>query len=348
MPTIVIASGARTPVGVKCGSLSKFAAEDLATSAAMEAITRAGIEPTTIDAAIGSNVYQFTAPRSQDIYFPRNVGIRCGLPIEAPALLVQRICGSGIQTVVNAFQQIALPDEIDDTTTVLCFGGETMTRAPQIMRSSRKSASYFWDFADGGTLEDTMLAGLGHDLANTSMMFTADEYGARIGVTRDECDEFAAQSHERAHSAQQHSHLNGGDRLKGVFAFAEKDHSGENVVLARDECVRPTSVEQLNKLPGFTPNKLVSAGNASEISDGGAAMVITSQKRAAELGMAVRYKIAGYGICGVEPRIMGQGPVPSIRQALQRSGIALIFNVDTIVDSLKLSCKKAAYLGRLV
>ncbi len=323
IPTVVIASGARTPVGLKCGSLSNFAAEDLATAAANEAIARAGINPNNIDAAIGSNVYQSTAPRSQDIYFSRNVGIRCGLPIEAPALLVQRICGSGIQTVINAFQQIALPNKIDDTTTVLCFGGETMTRAPQIKRTQRKSASFFWEFDDNGTLEDTMLAGLGHDLANTNMMYTADEYGASVGITRNECDIFAALSQERAKFAQRNSHLNGGDRLKGIFAFSEVNHSGEAIVLARDECVRPTSFEQLSKLPGFTPNKLVSAGNASEISDGGAAMVVTSQTRATELGITTRYKIAGYGISGVEPKIMGRGPVPSIKQALKRAGIKM-------------------------
>jgi acetyl-CoA acetyltransferase len=173
-PHVVIVAGARTPVGVKCGTLSNFSAEDLAVLAARETIRRAGVTGESIDAAVGANVYQFTAPGTQDIYFPRNVALRCGLPTESPALMVQRICGSGLQTVINGFQQIALPDELDDAGVVLCFGAETMSRAPRINRSPRRSAANFWEFGDNGTVEDTMLASLNHDLAETTMMLTAD------------------------------------------------------------------------------------------------------------------------------------------------------------------------------
>jgi acetyl-CoA acetyltransferase family protein len=317
----VIAGAARTPVGVKCGTLSGFAPEDLAVEAAGEAIRRAGVDRSDIDAAFGANVYQFTAPGGQDIYFPRNVSLRCGLPIDKPSLLVQRICGSGFQAVVSAIQQIAMPPAFDDTGVALCFGAETMSRAPRILRTPRRSGAQFWEFGENGEIEDTILAGLNHELAHTSMMLTADEYGASTGVTRRECDEFAVRSHARAHQANRESHLNGGDALGGMFAFEAEDLEGKTVHLAHDECVRETTVAELESLPGITPSGLVTAGNASEISDGAAAMVVADRDRARELGLPARFEIAGYGICGVEPRVMGRGPVAAIRQALDRTGL---------------------------
>ena len=320
-PRVVIAGASRIPVGLKCGTLSNFSAEDLGVLAAEEAIRRSGVAREQIDATIGANVYQYTAPGTQDIYFPRNVALRCHLNTETPGLMVQRICASGFQTMISAFQQIALPDAVDDTKTVLCVGAETMSRAPQIIRAPRRSAASFWEFVEGGRVEDTLLAGLNHDLAETAMMITADEYGTRMGVTRRECDEFAVSSHSRARSAYRESHFNGGDALRGVFAVDATDLSGRPVYLARDECVRKTSLDVLQKLPGFTPNGLVSPGNASEISDGAAALVVADRATAEKRGLPTRYELAGYGIAGVEPRVMGRGPVPSIKQALARAGL---------------------------
>jgi acetyl-CoA acetyltransferase family protein len=321
-PRVVIAGAARTPVGLKCGTLSRFSAEDLGVLAGEEAIRRSGIAREKIDCVVGANVYQFTAPGAQDIYFPRNVALRCRLPIETPGLLVQRICGSGLQTVINAFQQIALPDAVDETSVALCVGAETMSRAPQIIRAPRKSATNFWEFAEDGAVEDSLLAGLRHDLAETAMMLTADEYGAQQGISRAQCDEFAELSQRRARAAQQRSYLNGGDMLGGLFVLDATDRGGQPVYLARDECVRKTTLEALAKLPGLTPHKLVSPGNASEISDGAGAAVVAGRRRAEELGLPARYEVAGYGVCGVEPRVMGRGPVPAVQQALARAGIA--------------------------
>ncbi len=316
----MIVGGARTPVGVKCGTLSRFAPEDLATLACEEALRRTGVPRESVDTAIGANVYQYTAPGAQDIYFPRNVALRCHLNIETPALMVQRICGSGLQTVINGMQQVVLPDSVDDTKTALCFGAETMSRTPQFIRSPRRVTN-FWEFEEGGKVEDSLLAGLNHDLAHTSMMLTADEYGSKTGVTRKECDEFAAISHERARKAYRESYLNGGDALRGMFAIDATDLSGQPVHLARDECVRNTSYEALAKLPGFTPNKLVSPGNASELSDGAAAVIVADGGEAERQGWSTRFEIVGYGVAGVEPRVMGRGPVPSITQALARAGL---------------------------
>ncbi len=320
-PRVVIAGAARTPVGLKCGTLSNFAAEDLAVLAAEEAIQRSGMAREKIDACIGANVYQFTAPGAQDIYFPRNVALRCHLNLETPALLVQRICGSGFQVVINAFQQIAMPDAVDDTKVVLCFGAETMSRCPQIIRAPRRSAAAFWEFVEGGKVEDSMLAGLNHELAETAMMLTADEYGHRLGVTRRDCDELAETSHNRARAAYRQSHLNGGDALRGMFALEATDLAGRPVHLARDECVRKTTLEVLERLPGITPHGLVSPGNASEIADGAAAVVVADRAEAEKLGLPTRFEVAAYGVVGVDPKLMGRGPVPSIQQALGRAGL---------------------------
>jgi len=320
-PHVVIAGAARTPVGLKCGTLSNFAPEDLGVLATEEAIRRSGVKRERIDASIGANVYQYTAPGAQDIYFPRNVALRCHLKTETPGLLVQRICGSGFQTTICGFQQIALPDAVDDAKIVLCVAAETMSRVPRIIRAPRRSAASFWEFEEGGKVEDAMLAGLNHDLAETAMMITADEYGTRMGVTRRECDEFADLSHSRALAARCSSHFNGGDALRGVFAVDATDLNGRPVHLANDECVRQTSLEVLAKLPGFTPNKLVSPGNASEISDGGGALILADRAEAEKQGLPSRFEIVSYGVAGVEPRVMGRGPVPAIQQALARAGL---------------------------
>lgn len=320
MPRVVVAGAARTPVGLKCGTLRNFAPEDLGVLAAEEAIRRSGVVRERIDAVVGANVYQFTAPGTQDIYFPRNVALRCRLHEETPALMVQRICGSGLQTVVNAFQQIALPDSVDDAKVILCVAAETMSRTPRIIRSPRCAAN-FWEFSEGGRLEDTMLASLDHSLADTSMMLTADEYGARMEVTRQACDEFAEQSHARARDANRRSHLNGGDALRGMFVLDGPDLTGRPVHLARDECVRQTGGDALASLRALTPHGLVTAGNASEISDGAAALLLADRAEAEKLDLPTRFEVTGYGVSGVDPRVMGRGPVPSIRQALRRAGL---------------------------
>jgi acetyl-CoA acetyltransferase family protein len=350
LPRVVIAGAARTPVGLKCGTLSNFAAEDLGVLATEEALRRSGVDRERIDASIGANVYQFTAPGAQDIYFARNVALRCHLRVETPGLLVQRICASGLQTVICAFQQIAMPDALDDAKVILCVAGETMSRAPQIIRAPRRSGASFWEFADDGRIEDALLTGLNHDLAKTAMMLTADEYGARMGVTRQECDVFADISHHRARAAYRESHFNGGDALRSIFALDGTDLSGRPVHLTRDECVRETSLGALAKLPGITPHGLVSPGNASEISDGAAAAIVVDRAEAEKLGLPTRFEIVSYGIAGVEPRIMGRGPVPSIQQALARARLDQkdigLFEVNEAFAAQYLGVEKELNLNR--
>ena len=348
-PQVVIVGAARTPIGVKCGTLAGCSAEDLAVLAADEAISRGGVNRHDIDAVVGANVYQLTAPGMQDIYFPRNVGLRCHLRTETPGLMVQRICGSGLQTLVTAAQQILMPEEVNDARLVLCVGAETMSRMPRVLRAAR-SRTAFWEFAEDDRCEDAMLTSLNHDLFQTSMMRTADEYGARMGVTREECDRFADLSHERARAAWRDSHFNGGDRLRGVFALETTDEAGRPIHLARDECVRKTDYDTLARLPSLTPNKLVSAGNASEIADGAGAVLLADRRRAESLGLAARYEIAGWGVAGVDPRVMGRGPVPSIQQAVSRAGIELgevdLFEINEAFAAQYLGVEKELGLDR--
>ncbi len=347
---VVIAGGARTPVGIKCGSLGGFAAEDLAVIAGDEAIQRAGIKAEDVDAAVGANVYQFTAPGGQDIYFPRNVALRVGMSIEAPALMVQRICGSGFETVISAMQQLMMPNAIDDTSVALCFGAETMSRAPRINRASRKSGPQFWEFDSGDQLEDTILAGLNHELFDTAMMITADEYGHRMGITRDDCDAFAFESHARARAANRKSVYNGGDHLSGLVPVDAIDRNGCSVYLAHDECVRATSKSELARLPGFTPHKLVSPGNASEIADGAGAVVVTNYAHAIERGMPAQFEVVSYGVVGVDPKIMGQGPVPSIRKAVKNAGLTVddidLYEINEAFAAQYLGVEKELELDR--
>jgi acetyl-CoA C-acetyltransferase len=162
---------------------------------------------------------------------------------------------------------------------------------------------------------------LNHDLADTAMMLTADEYGTQMGVTRAACDELAVISHDRARAAYRASHVNGGDGLQGMFAIDATDLTGRPVHLARDECVRKTSLEVLATLRGITPHGLVSPGNASEIADGAAAAVVADRATAETLGLPCRFEIAGYGVAGVEPRVMGRGPVPAVQRALAQAGL---------------------------
>lgn len=350
-PRVVIVDGARTPVGVKCGTLGDFAPEDLAVLSANEALRRSGVDRASVDVAIGANVYQYTAPGAQDIYFARNVALRCGLRTETPGLLVQRICGSGLQVLVNGYQQIVLPEAVDDTKVALCFGAEVMSRTPQIIRAKRRTPN-FWEFEEGGRIEDTLLAGLNHDQAGTSMMLTADEYGASLGISRRACDEFAAQSHERARSAYRESHLNGGDGLRGLFAVDATDPAGRAVHLARDECVRKTDVNTLERLPGLTPHKLVSAGNASEISDGAGCVVLADGALAERKGWPVRFEMVAYAECGVDARVMGRGPVPAIQRALVRAGIELcdvgLWEINEAFAAQYLGVEKELHLDRAI
>jgi acetyl-CoA acetyltransferase family protein len=307
---IAIISGARTPMGRYCEKLRDFTAMELGAIAGIEAIKRSGIDPQEFDHVVFGNAQQTS---SDSHYGARHVGLKAGLPIETPALTVNRLCGSGMQSIVNAAQMI----QLGEAKTVLAGGMESMSQAPFVVRGAR------WGIGLGqGKLEDALMQGLLDPQCGLYMAQTAEEYSKQQGITRQAMDEFALLSQKRAADAQQACRL--GEEITPV---ALKDRKGKPTgeMFEKDDHLRPqTTLEGLAKLPpAFGKDGMVTAGNASGIVDGGAAVVVTSMQDAEKRGIKPLGRIVNWGIAGVDPRIMGSGPVPATRAALKRAGLKL-------------------------
>jgi acetyl-CoA acyltransferase 2 len=299
-PEIVLLPGARTPFGKFCGSLRELSATDLGVIAAEAAIRRAGISPAEIDHVIFGNAQQTSADA---IYLARHIGLRAGVPREAPALTVNRICGSGFQAIVSAAQTLRL----GEARFVLAGGTESMSQAPHVIRGAR------WGLRLGhARLEDSLWSALTDTFCDLSMALTAEKLADRYGITREQADEFAFRSQMRAKAAGESGRL------------AEEIVPVEGL-LERDEHPRPdTRPDALAALaPAFKENGVVTAGNASGISDGAAAVVVTTEREARARGLAPVARVVAWGISGCEPEIMGIGPVPAIRSALAKAGLDL-------------------------
>jgi acetyl-CoA acetyltransferase family protein len=307
---IAIVNGARTPMGRYCGKLRDFTAMELASVASQEAIRRAGVDPKELDHAVFGNAQQTSG---DSLYGARHVGLKAGLPIETPALTVNRLCGSGMQSLVNAAQMI----QLGEATTVLAGGMESMSQAPHVIRGAR------WGFGLGeGKMEDSLMVALLDTYCGLYMANTAELYAEQQGITRQMMDEFALQSQQKAGEAQKACRL--GEEITPV---ALKNRKGEPTgeTFDKDDHLRPeTTMEGLAKLkPAFGKNGTVTAGNASGIVDGGAAVVMTTLDQAQKRGLKPMGRIVSWGIAGVDPKIMGSGPVPSARAALKKAGLKL-------------------------
>jgi acetyl-CoA acetyltransferase family protein len=307
---IAIVNGARTPMGRYCGKLRDFTAMELASVASQEAIRRAGVDPKEFDHAVFGNAQQTSG---DSLYGARHVGLKAGLPIETPALTVNRLCGSGMQSLVNAAQMI----QLGEATTVLAGGMESMSQAPHVIRGAR------WGFGLGeGKMEDSLMVALLDTYCGLYMANTAELYAEQQGITRQMMDEFALQSQQKAGEAQKACRL--GEEITPV---ALKNRKGEPTgeTFDKDDHLRPeTTMEGLAKLkPAFGKNGTVTAGNASGIVDGGAAVVMTTLDQAQKRGLKPMGRIVSWGIAGVDPKIMGSGPVPSARAALKKAGLKL-------------------------
>jgi acetyl-CoA acetyltransferase family protein len=307
---IAIVSGARTPFGRYCGKLKDFTAQELGAIAAKGAIERAGIKAEEFDHAVFGNAQQTSGDA---LYGARHVGLRAGLPIETPALTVNRLCGSGMQAIVNAAQMIMT----DEASVVLAGGMEAMSQAPFSIRGRDG-----FSLAPGGKLEDSLMVALLDSYCGLYMANTAELYGSQHGITREMQDEFALRSQKCADDAYKAGRIQ-----EEVVPVPLKNHKGEltNESLTEDDHRRPqTTFEGLAKLnPAFGKNGTVTAGNASGIVDGGAAVVLTSLEEAGKRGIQPLGRIVSWGIAGVDPKIMGSGPVPASKQALQKAGMTL-------------------------
>jgi acetyl-CoA acetyltransferase family protein len=307
---IAIVSGARTPMGRYCGKLRDFTAMELAALAAKGAIERAEMEPKEFDHAIIGNAQQTSADA---MYGARHVALRAGLPIETPALTVNRLCGSGMQAIISAAQLI----QLGEAQRVLAGGMESMSQAPHVIRGAR------WGLPLGeGKLEDSLMVALLDSWCGLQMANTAELYGEQQGITREMQDEFALQSQQKAAAAQKACRLKE-ESVPVPLKNRKGEPSGE--MFEQDDHLRPeTTMEGLAKLrPSFGKNGTVTAGNASGIVDGAAAVVVMSLEEARKRDKKPLGRIVSWGIAGVEPKIMGRGPVPASRIALEKAGLTL-------------------------
>jgi acetyl-CoA acetyltransferase family protein len=305
---IAIVNGARTPMGRYGGKLRDFTAQELGAIAGKEAMQRAGVDPKEVDHAVFGNAQQTSGDA---LYGARHVGLKAGLPIETPALTVNRLCGSGMQAIVSAAQMI----QLGEAKTVLAGGMESMSMAPHVIRGAR------WGFGLGeGKMEDSLMVALLDTQCGLYMAQTAELYGQQHGITREMMDEFSLRSQKLAADAQNACRLK--EEITPVPLRNRKGHpTGES--FEKDDHLRPeTTMEGLAKLrPAF--GKDITAGNASGIVDGGAAVVLMPVEDAQKRELKPMGRLVSWGIAGVEPKIMGQGPVPSTRIALKKAGLKL-------------------------
>ncbi len=307
---IAIVSGARTPFGRYCGKLKDFTAQELGAIAAKCAIQRAGVEPSEFDHAVFGNAQQTSGDA---LYGARHVALRAGLPIETPALTVNRLCGSGMQSIINAAQMI----QLGEASTVIAGGMEAMSQAPFVIRGRDG-----FSLAPGGKLEDSLMVALLDSYCGLYMANTAELYGEQQGITRQMQDEFALRSQRCADAAYKEGRLQ-----EELVPVQPRNSKGEptDETLSEDDHRRPqTTMEGLAKLkPAFGKNGTVTAGNASGIVDGAAAVVLMSLEETSKRGMKPLGRIVSWGIAGVEPKLMGRGPVPATKIALQKAGMTL-------------------------
>jgi acetyl-CoA acyltransferase 2 len=303
----VILHGARTPMARYMGAFDNTTAIELGSAASKEAIRRAGTEPADFDHVIFGSVMQTSADA---LYGARHVGLKAGLPIETPAVTVNRLCGSGMESITQAAQRILL----GEARVVLAGGMENMSQCPHVIRGARAG------FRLGeGKLEDSLMSGLFDTYCGFSMSETAENLAAEQGITRRASDEYALRSQQAAETAFRAGHF------KDEIVPVEVKKGKKTTMVMEDDHRRPeTTIEVLEALqPAFRKDGIVTAGNASGIVDGAAAVVVTHAKIAKERGWKPLGRIVGWATAGVPPQIMGIGPVPAIQKALALSGLKL-------------------------
>jgi acetyl-CoA acyltransferase 2 len=308
--SIVVLSAVRTGFGAFGGMLKDFSATDLGALAAGGAIERSGLAAADIGHVVMGNAQQTSADA---IYLARHVGLRAGCAVETPALTVNRLCGSGFEAVTQAAQLIRL----GETRVVLAGGTESMSQAPHVVRGARWGLR----FGQAPAMEDSLWAALRDSLCDLPMAETAENLAVQYGISRAEADEYALQSQHRARDAWA-----AGVYADEVIPVPVPDRKAKTTPpWAADEAMRPdTSAAALARLaPVFRKDGLVTAGNASGIADGAAALVLADEAFARERGLKPLGRLVSYAVAGVPPEIMGIGPAPAARAALARAGLAL-------------------------
>lgn len=329
MNEAVIVSAVRTPIGKFMGSLKDVPTARLGEIVIRSAVERAGIEPASVDEVVMGNVLQ--AGEGQNP--ARQAALAAGLPKETPAVTINKVCGSGLKAVQLAWQSIRCGDQ----TTVVAGGMENMSRAPYLIRGARGGLRM-----GDQTLTDSMIQdGLWCAIGDHHMGITAENLCERAGLTREELDQFAFDSQRKAAAA-----IEAGRFRQEIVPVDIPMRGGQTSRFDEDEYPRPdTTLEALGKLrPAFKADGLVTAGNASGINDGAAAVVVTSAEKARELGVKPLAVIRSIASAGVDPSIMGLGPVPAIRKALSQAGIRLsdigLAELNEAFAAQMLACQK--------
>jgi acetyl-CoA acetyltransferase family protein len=305
---IVVLSATRTAFGTLSGSLKGLSATDLAVPTAKAAIERAGISPEDVDHVIYGNVVQ-TA--NDAIYLARHIGLKAGVPIATPAITLNRLCGSGFQAVISGAEQI-LTGQAD---VVLVGGTESMSQAPHVMYGLRDGGARF---GQAPKMQDLLWESLTDAYTGMPMAMTAEKVGDQHGITREDCDAYALLSQTRWAEAQ------AAGRFRDEIVPVELKTKKGTTLFEVDEHPRATSAEILAKLPPvFKKDGLVTAGNASGISDGAASLVLADAAWAAARGLTPIARLVGWGVAGCDPTVMGIGPVPASHKALAQTGLSL-------------------------
>jgi len=332
---IYIVAAKRTPFGTFGGALKDFSATDLAVVAAKSALQSGKVSPEAVDSVVFGNVAQTAADA---IYLARHVGLKSGVPVPVPALTVNRLCGSGFQAVVSGAQEILL----GDAELVLVGGSESMSQAPHIARGLRWGARLGVDLK----LEDSLWSSLTDPYAGCAMAMTAENLAEKYGITRAECDAYGLRSQQTWAAAQD------GGRFAAELAPIElKSKKGTTLFGADEHPRRDANLDTMGKLPpSFKKDGVVTAGNASGICDGGAALVLASEEAVKRHDLTPLVRVVQWHVAGVEPSIMGIGPVPAIRGALARAGLEQgdidLFEINEAFAAQYLACEKELGLDR--
>jgi len=312
---IVISTPLRTAIGTFGGSLKDVPAVDLGATVGKAVLERSGVDPARIDQVIVGNILS----AGQGMNPGRQVGVKSGVPVEAPGLTLNRMCGSGLQAVINAAQEIAL----GDADVVLAGGIENMDQAPFLMPKGRYG--YRMGMPDAKIMDHMVYDGLWDIFNDYHMGMTAENVAERYGITREDCDAYAARSHQLAAKA------NSEESFSGQIVPVQIKQKKQMVDFTTDEHVRPeATAEGLGNLrPVFKKDGLVTAGNASGVNDGAALMLVSSAAAAEELGLPIDGRLVSAAVSGVDPAYMGIGMVPASRKALEKAGLS-IDDIDVV------------------
>ncbi|MFC0474592.1 acetyl-CoA C-acetyltransferase [Robertmurraya beringensis] len=327
MSNIVLVDGARTAFTEISGTFRGISATDLGVEAARGAILKANINPEDINHVVFANVQQ----SSKDAHIlARHIGLKAGLPVDVPALTINRLCGSGVEAIITAARYILT----SEANAVLAGGTESMSNVPHVIPGMR------WGSPLGGpAIEDWVWDGLYDTAGDCTMADTAENLAEKYGISRHEADIHALTSHERALAAIERGYM-----AEEIVPVEVKERKASKIV-NQDEHVRKTSLEKLAKLkPRFRENGIVTPGNASGMVDGAASVIITSSGFAAEKGLKPIARLVSWAVVGVDPKYMGIGPVPAIQSALQKANLTLkdldLIEINEAFSAQYLACQK--------